>query len=319
MKRLVSIGMLLASSMVAAGQQVQVTGTGYNLEEARTDAIQKALMKACKSAVVSDKVVRNFEPVQNKVIIYNGCLVKDFTVLRTEVDTLTKVTIKAEVIQNNLPDRIIKKSDEWFFYDFDQYNNRTAQLRIRLENAINLIKEVFLDYPIRAYNLEHKDPYITYQYNGVGTFNVDVVISWNLNFINSMASTFEILQDRSSSKWVPSSYNMRIERSWKASSYGFENKILQQEIYKSIFYNQPVIRIRLLNNKGVEVVKQCFNLKKLYWLYNHSMDGADYTGGPFWINFFSENALESKLSFDLPSQLPKDVEMNIDIVNNSFC
>jgi len=49
------------------------------------------------------------------------------------------------------------------------------------------------------------------------------------------------------------------------------------------------------------------------------MDGADYTGGPFWINFFSENALESKLSFDLPSQLPKDVEMNIDIVNNSFC
>jgi len=140
MKRLVSIGMLLASSMVAAGQQVQVTGTGYNLEEARTDAIQKALMKACKSAVVSDKVVRNFEPVQNKVIIYNGCLVKDFTVLRTEVDTLTKVTIKAEVIQNNLPDRIIKKSDEWFFYDFDQYNNRTAQLRIRLENAINLIK-----------------------------------------------------------------------------------------------------------------------------------------------------------------------------------
>lgn len=311
--------MLLASSMVTAGQQVQVTGTGYTLEEARTDAIQRALMKACKSAVVSDKVFRNYETERNKVIIYNGCLVKNFTVLDTEVDSLTKVTIKAEVIQNNLPDRIIKNSDEWFFYDFGQVKNRTAQLRMRMSNAKNLIKEVFLDYPFSAYNLEYKDPYITYQDNGVGRFNLDYVLSWNINFINAMASTFEILQDRPSSKFRPSSFNMSIERSWVASNYGFENKILYEEIYKSIFHNPPVIRVRLLNNKGVEVVKQCFNTDKWYGLYDSSMDHANHSGGPFWIKFFSNNTLEGTLSFDLPNNVPEDAEINIDVVNNSFC
>lgn len=316
MKKLVSIGMLLASSMVAAGQQVQVTGTGYNLTEARNDAIQKALMKACKSAVVSDKVFRNYEGERNKVVIYNGCLVKNYIVLDETVDSLTRVTIKAEVVKNNLPDRIIKNSDEWLFYDFGQSKNRTAQLRMRMANAKSLINEIFLDYPYSAYNLEYKEPYTTYNFEGISRFNLDYTLRWNPNFINALDSTFDILQDRRSSKFRPSKYNMSIQRSWISSNYGFENVFYWNEIIKAVTYRPPVIRVRLHDIKGKELLQQCFVTDKWYALYDLSMD---HSVGAHWLNFFPNNFISGTLSFNLPESVPENAEVTIDIVDNSFC
>ena len=316
MKKLVSIGMLLTSSMVAAGQQVQVTGTGYDLAEARNDAIQKALMKACKSAVVSDKVFRNYESERNKVVIYNGCLVKNYIVLDETVDSLTRVTIKAEVVQNNLPDRIIKNSDEWLFYDFSQSKERSAQLRLRMANAKSLISEIFLDYPNSAFNLEYTEPYTTYNYNGVSRFNLDYTLRWNPNFINALDSTFDILQDRRSSKFRPSKFNMSIQRSWVSTNYGFENLFFYNEIVKAVTYNAPVIRIILTNTDGKQVLKQCFPTEKSYGLFELQMD---HSVGAHWLNFYPNNNIAGTLSFDLPESVSESAEVTIDVVNDSFC
>jgi len=310
MKRLVSIGMLLASSMVAAGQQVQVTGTGYNLEEARTDAIQKALMKACKSAVVSDKVFRNYQSERNKVVIYNGCLVKNYTVIDEDVDHIAKVTIKADVIQNHLPDRIFSNSNELFFYDFGNHKDRVVQLRMRMANAKGFIKEVFLDYPYNAFNLARSKPYITYDADQ-GFLNINFQIYWNENFINALNDTFNILQDSRSSIYKPAKENIMINRSYVANYYGFSNHYLTNYIYDLLSSNRPTIRIRISNSKGQESINVCYQLRRWYNLYDLNT--------MYWIKINSTGVDSDTISIPIPENINEDSEIQMDVVTTGFC
>lgn len=310
MKKLVSIGMLLASSLAIAGQQVEVTGSGYSLEEARTDALEKALMKACKSAVVSNKVFRNRETERNKVIVYNGCLVKNYVVVDEDVDNLIRVTIKADVIQNHLPDRILSNSSEWFFYDFGNHKDRTIQLRMRMSNAKSLLKEVFLDYPYSAFNLERSEPYITY--NGdQGYLNIDFRIYWNENFINALKDTFNILQDSKSTQFRPAKENIVIGRPYVSNFYGFTNHFITSYTFELLSNSRPTIRVRILDGHGKESVNVCYQLRRWYNLYDLNT--------MYWIKIHSGGVDSDRISIPIPEDINENTEIEMDVVTQGFC
>lgn len=310
MKKIVSIGMLLASSLVIAGQQVQVTGSGYNLEEARTDALEKALLKACKSAVVSNKVFRNHETERNKVVVYNGCLVKNYVVITEDFDTLARVTIKADVIQNHLPDRILSNSNEWFFYDFSNHKNRTAQLRMRMSNAKSLLKEVFLDYPYSAFNLERNDPYITY-YGDQGYLNIDFRIYWNENFVSALNDVFDILQDSKSSQYKPAVENIMIGRPYVSNYYGFSNHFITNYTFDLLSQSRPTIRVKILDNNGNETINVCYQLRRWYNLYDLNT--------MHWIKINSGGSDGDRISIPIPEDINENSEIEMDVVTQGFC
>lgn len=311
MKKLVSIGMLLASSMVAAGQQVQVTGTGYNLEEAKADAIQKALMKSCKSAVVSDKVFRNYKQEHSKVVIYNGCLVKNYTVDNESQDQgLARITITAEVIQNRLPDRILKNSDQWFFYDFGQHKDRTSQLRIKRNNAKALVNEIFLDFPYSAFNLERTEPHISYE-GEQSYLNVNFKIYWNKNFINALDDTFDILQDTRSNFLRHAPQNIKIIRRSVTTYYGFNHHYITEQVHMLLSNNRPQIRVRILDGNGVEQLNVCYQLRHWGNLYDLNQ--------LYWVNINAAGTDKDNIKIPIPDELSESSEITMDVVTMAFC
>jgi len=297
--------------MVAAGQQVTSTGTGYNLEEARTDAIEKALMKACKSAVVSNKTFRDYKSERNKLVIYNGCLVKNYTVLdEVENGTLVKVTIKAEVIPNRLPDRIMNNHAEWFFYDFGQHKDRMVQFRAQRKNAKNLVNEIFLDFPYSAFRVE-RSPY-NIVYKGENSYlNVGFQISWNKNFIHALEDTFEILQDRKSTNWSQAPFNIKFTRNYVSTMFGFQDYYIKDQVHNLLQNNRPTIRIRIINSQGQEQVNTCYQLRRWYNLY--SLTTLNYV----IINAYGVDG--DNIYIPLPDNVDETSEISIDVVTESFC
>lgn len=311
MKKLVSIGMLLASSMVAAGQQVQVTGTGYNLEEAKADAIQKALMKSCKSAVVSDKVFRNYKQEHSKVVIYNGCLVKNYTVDDESQDQgLARITITAEVVQNRLPDRILKNRDEWFFYDFGQHTDRTNQLRIKRNSAKALVNEIFLDFPYSAFNLERSEPHISYE-GEQSYLNINFKIYWNKNFINALDDTFDILQDTRSNFLRQAPQNIKIIRPYVTTYYGFNHHFITEHVHMLLSNNRPQIRVRILDGNGNEQLNVCYQLRRWGNLYDLNK--------LYWININAAGSDRDNIKIPIPDELSESSEITMDVVTMAFC
>lgn len=311
MKLVLPTLILLASSVSVASQHVTSTGAGYNLEEARTDAIEKALMKACKSAVVSNKTFRDYKSERNKLVIYNGCLVKNYVVEDESVDgTLTKVTIKAEVIQNRLPDRIMNNYNEWFFYDFGQHKDRVVQLRAQRKNAKNLVSEIFLDFPYSAFNLQRGQYNITYE--GENSFlNVGFQISWNKNFINALDDTFDILKDRNSSQWRPAKHNIRISRNAVSTHYGFDHFYITEHVHLLLSNNRPVIRIRVIDRHGVEQVTACYQLRRWYNLYDLTT--------LYWVKIDATGSDSDYIKVPLPDNIDESSEVSMDVVTQSFC
>jgi hypothetical protein len=302
---------MLASSVSIASQHVTSIGTGYDLQEARTDAIEKALMRACKSAVVSDKTFRDYQSERNKLIIYNGCLVKNYTVEDESIDgALTRVKIKAEVIHNRLPDRIINNYNEWFFYDFGQHKDRVAQLRAQRKNAKNLVSEIFLDFPHSAFRLERSQYNITYE--GENSFlNVGFKISWNNNFINALEDTFDILKDRSSSQWRPAKHNINISRNYVNISYGFDHFYITEHVHQLLSNNRPTIRIRIIDRFGKEQVTACYQLRRWYNLYDLTT--------LHWVKINASGVDGDYIKLPIPDNIDESSEVSMDVVTQSFC
>lgn len=306
MKKILLSLALLASSVVSANQNVQVTGSGYDLNSAKEDALQRALMKACKSAVVSDQEFRNRSTARTKVVVYNGCLVKNFTVDdETSVGNIVKVTITAEVTPNHLPDRIINKHQDWFFYDFNQHKDRVAQLKMRMANARSLIDEVFLDYPTSAFSLERSDYFINYE-EDAGYINVSFKIFWNKNFVRALEDTFDILKDQKGSIWNDDMPSVQIKR-----NYVFNSFKITEQVHLLLSNNGPNIRVRVIDTDGREVVNTCYNLRNKINLYDLN------TVNKVIIN--ANGSDKGRLQIKIPENTPDHSELQMDVVPQSFC
>lgn len=305
MKVRLSLALLLVSSVAVANQQVEVTGTGSSVPDAREDAIQLALMKACKSAVVSNKEFRNRTSQRSKVLVYNGCLVKNYTILDewTE-DNLIKVSIKAEVIKNHLPDRIIGQNPDWFFYDFNQHNDRVAQLKTRMTNAKGLVNEIFFDYPQSAFYLERTDYTIDYT-NARGYLNVSYRLLWNPNFINALEDTFDVLKDKSKSAWDSNEHTIQIRR-----KYVFTTFNIPSQTFITMSQRRPHIRIRIIDSSEVTHFDVCYQPRQWYNMWEMSNNT---------LIFRTKGIDRGDISVRIPDNLPNDAEVTMDVVPDSFC
>lgn len=305
MKSVIPLLMILASGITTASQTVTVTGIGENITEARNDALQKAVMNHCKSAVVSDKIFRNREKVRDKVVIYNGCLVKNYTV-DDENTTLGKssITITAEVVQNHLPDRIINKPSDWFFYDMSKSNNDKRQISARIKNAKELINEIFIDYPSSAFVLERSDYVIDYA-EDKSYLTTSFTMTWNKNFILALEDTADILKEKKG-QWAGTTGIIQVKR-----RYLFTNMSIPNHVREIVFTNRPAVRLRILDSSEHEYINNCYQLREPYLLY----DAFTFDSIKFNVN----GSITGSIDLRLPDNLPDDIEIIMDVVPVSFC
>lgn len=194
MKKIVSVAMLLASSLTIAGQQVQVTGSGNSLDEAKTNAIRLASEKYCGTSILSDRIHKNRVNTYNKVTLYNSCFLETINIVNVaEKGNLTQVTLKLELRKTNQSQRLNIRTGE-----NSEVNGEEAQFVIDRVNdkdkeAIDYLTHFLDDYPINAYSiLQTVDiPYFNYNKNtGKTLLIVPYAFQGNKNYFKAMETTF---------------------------------------------------------------------------------------------------------------------------------
>lgn len=305
MKQLSALA-LLVSSVAVANQSVTVTGTGNSIDEARRDAMHQASMRHCTTAIVNDREYRNEERSRNNLTAYSGCLVRDYTVVGQEqVAGTYTVTINADVVHSNLPSRIINNHPDTYFYDLMAHNDNVSQIRNRFKNGINLIDEVFYDFPGKAFNLQRSEYKISYEGNN-SYLSVNWRATWNKNYVLALEEMLDILKDKPGSIWGSEGKIIKINKQYVFTDSAFPNRI------SGYLAMAPVTRLRVLDSNDREYVNVCQQWRLWFNVY-------DILGNNFAFN--PRGYVEDPIKVMLPNNLPDDIKVEIDVVRNdySFC
>lgn len=309
MKKSVAALMLLASSIATASQHIQSTGSGSSMNEAKTDAIEKAMMRACRSAIVSDKNFVDRTTVRSEISLYNGCIVKNYKVLNTETSgNYYAITIDAEMASSNIPGRIFNNHPDWFYFNLDQHNERLDQIKVKNSHAYAFIDEVFYDYPFKAFNLQHSNFAVSYE--GVNSFiNVTFRINWNQNYLKAIAEMLDIVSDGKAGFF---NSNPDIFKISLGQNYAFNHYSLYNRITDHLVGNRPVVRMRITSHdERFEYLNFCRPLDvwvRLFDPYNHNLTV-----------FFPNAYLQDTIKMPLPDNVPNDAKIQLDVVPRSFC
>lgn len=292
---------LLVSSVAVANQNVTATGTGNSFDEARRDAMHQASMRHCTTAIVNDREYRNEEMTRNNLTAYNGCLVRNYTVVSQDENGGTfSVTINAEVGNSNLPSRIINNHPNTYFYDLVAHNDNVSQMRTRYKNGINLIDEVFYDFTNNAFSLYRND-YKIYYKAGESAFTVNYRVTWNKKFVAALEETLDLLKDKGGQ-----AQTIRVNKGYTFADNAFPNQIMK---YLAM---PPVTRLRIMDSDGNEMINVCQQWRFWYNMY-------DTLGNNF--NFNTSGHIDNTFNFIIPVDLPDNIEVKMDVVPNhhSFC
>lgn len=194
MKKIVSVAMLLASSLTAAGQQVQVIGLGNSLDEAKTNAIRLASEKYCGTNVLSDRIHKNRVNIYNKVTLYNSCFLETINIVDVfENGNSVQVTLELELKKTNQSQRLNIRTGENSELYGDEAQFIIDKVVEKDREAINYLNHFLDDYPVNAYSIidNVETPYFNYNKNtGKTLLIVPYAFQGNNNYFKAMETTF---------------------------------------------------------------------------------------------------------------------------------
>jgi len=194
MKKFVSVSMLLASSLAAAGQQIQVIGSGNSLDEAKTNAIRTASEKYCGTNVLSDRIHKNRVNTYNKVTLYNSCFLETINIVDvSENGKLIQVTLQLELKKTNQSQRLNIRTGENSELYGDEAQFVIDQFVEKDREATNYLNHFLDDYPVNAYSIINivDTPYFNYNKNtGKTLLIVPYAFQGNKNYFKAMETTF---------------------------------------------------------------------------------------------------------------------------------
>jgi hypothetical protein len=193
MRSLAIIGTLLASSIVIAGQPVQVMGLGNSLDEAKINAIRIASEKYCGTNLLSDKIYKDYQTFYNEVTLYNSCFLKDIKVLSiSESNDSFSVSLELTLIPTNQSRRLnirTSQSNELNGTDADLVINH---VKAKDSEALNYLRHFLNDYPYNAYSIidSVKEPYFNYdRHNDKTLLIIPYAFQGNKNYFNALETT----------------------------------------------------------------------------------------------------------------------------------
>ena len=169
-------------------KDVTVTGYGKTLEDARNDALRKAVMKVVGVFIGSKQRINNNELIENKILRYSNGYVKSYETIGKPEEVskgIWKVKIVAFVIKgkvekslrdNNIWDSNIKSHDIYA----EAYTKHT-----RKKQTYNLLKNFLKEnFPFKAYKLELKKPIIETDLEGKVNINGKYKLTYRKSFID---------------------------------------------------------------------------------------------------------------------------------------
>lgn len=197
MKLLILLVLVLAGcASTSTTNFVRVTGQGKSFEEAKQSAFATAVEYRVGSLIVSERESNNDRLTKEEILVYSAGFVDDYKIINQSITgNQIVLTVDVKVSDHKISQRIISKSTSTKNFQGEKHQTQIDTYFKERINGDKVLNVVLNDYPTRAYNIIQQPHILHIDSQRNVTIGVPYTITWNFNYIVSLRSVLDTLEE----------------------------------------------------------------------------------------------------------------------------
>jgi hypothetical protein len=245
--------------------QVDVTSIGNTVDQARRTGFQMAVERAVGTIVTSETEVAQLRIQRNEIITYASGYVSDYEIVnQQQVGNQVHMSMRVWVSHSALSKRLLNVSRDAGGIDGNRVGVQLQSIQQERTTAIDLLGSVLADYPVRAFDIVIDKTQVIVAPTRQGHLQIPFTISWNSNYINSLAEAIKVTNQRSDcGKWFTRCRtNSTVSIMGRATSF-YDDTAAYDLIQKEMILSAPRVQISIRDTQNTVQYRQCFAVAEL--------------------------------------------------------
>lgn len=255
---------------------IEVESRAETFEQAKQEGFRLAVEHAVGSMILSETEVRTGKLSRDDIITYSSGFVDRFEIARKEnVSGGVIVTMKVWVAHSSIANRLLNQSANNGQVEGERVATQISTITKSRQDGDRLLGAVLNDFPHRAFDIKLDKTKVNYTSQRTGQLYVGFYISWNRDYINSLAEALKTINQRtkcglfSHQSHCQGAYMVEVSVPGFSSNTRayFEDPVTERMFKDQVWSKRPGIILELKDFDGNRVLKQCYPDFHRIWNY----------------------------------------------------
>lgn len=271
---------------------IEVEARAETFEQAKQEGFRLAVEHAVGSMILSETEVRNSRLTRNDIITYSSGFVDQFEIARKDsVHGGVIVNMKVWVAHSSIANRLLNQSASDGRVEGERVATQIDTITQSRQAGDRLLGAVLTDFPQRAFDIKLDKTKVHYTSQRTGQLYVGFYISWNRDYLNSLAEALKTINQRTKcgtfahQSHCQGSYLVEVAVPGFSSNTRayFDDPVTERMFKDQVWSKRPGIILELKDFDGNRILKQCYPDFHRIWNYlsfgtgNNVRVAGDYT------------------------------------------
>jgi hypothetical protein len=323
MKALILLLVLLLASCASTTKtnSIRVTGQGSTYEQAKHSAFSTAVEYRVGSLIVSERESNLDKLTKEEILVYSAGFVDDYKVISQSVQgNQIILTVDVSVSDHKISQRIISKSTSNKSFDGNRHQTQVDTYFKERINGDKVLGTVLNDYPKRAFNIIQQPHQLRIDHRRTVSIVVPYTIIWNYNYIVSLRSVLDTLEEGRIGILINSPGNVVILAKdpkdyvlGKKTTHRFNDVSRVDKIADAFIDNEVRILMQIKHSNGTNLY--CYTPK-----FISGMSGSFYgIGDPGTVVIFGNQQERGELHLPVKHSINDIFNIQLQIVSTKNC
>jgi hypothetical protein len=284
---IITMCLFLASCFGASDPVVHpgivTTGSGSTFEQAKHDAVNRAIEYRSGTLILGDKKLTNFNLVKNEIFAYNSGYIENFKILsHNQTQNGHQVRAEVWVSDSKLASRILPSKTPNITVNGHVIALSQNSFLERQHKADLLVRKALETYPNKAYDISVTETKLYIDQNRNSQIDLKFSVKLNKNFLAVLTETLGNVHDKnvrpadaSASMLVEYKPEGKIFNFGTLHAYYFRDVETVKNIGSLLYNHQAVVKINFQTQSGN--IERCFPLPRGFF-YGKDISTLDIRG-----------------------------------------
>lgn len=244
------------------GKPIHVLGTGYTLEDAKTNGFNEAIQQVVGTIILADAEMRNQDLIRNDIAKHSAGYVDSYKVINQTVSG-NKYLIEMDVVvkHSSIAERVLTKNIDSTNINGDRMATQYKTYLDDRKTGDNIITNVLADFPKKAFQLTKGDTQYRLDTERNAIISVKYKLEWSYNYIKALNELLAVTQDGKNSN--VKQYRIIVQskdpNAWllgQTDVYYFNDRA-RAFMYKHGLYADLYVVAKIMNNEGQTIFMGC--------------------------------------------------------------
>lgn len=315
------VSLLAGCASTSNSNYIRVTGQGNTYEDAKRSAFSAAVEYRVGSLIVSERESHNDKLTKEEILVYSAGFVDDYKIV-TQTIKGNQIVITMDVIvsDHKISQRIISKSTSNKTFNGERHQTQIDTYFKERVNGDKVLNTVLNDFPKRAFDINQQPHMLQIDSRRNVTIAIPYTITWNYNYIVSLRSILDTLEEGRISLLTNSPGNVVIFAKdpkdyvlGKKTTHRFNDVTRVDNIKDAFIDNEVRIMMRLNHRKGSTLY--CYTPK-----FISGMSGSFYgIGDQGTVVIFGNQVEKGVLNLPVSHSISDIYNVQLQIVSTKNC